>query len=516
LLFSNKNIANPTLTNLTKNSKISTHTYYVEAQNTETGCIYTDSINVTVYPKIEFYAGKDSVICSNRSITLGNKMPANAPENYEFLWSLNNAKESNPMLKNLKITEVLSNIHSANPIFTFVNLATTPLIFRFALTTKFPDSGCKKVDSIRITVLPAIKKYTLIGSQFVCPNSNNSSYKIHNLSKDIFQIFWSISGGIIKNTNVKDSILVDWGNSDVATNKQSFVRAILQNTAGCLDTIRLDIQIQQVLKPSKPVGKTLICEQDGQNISYETNFTNGSSYIWNSIGGVISKQNQNKVSVNWSNNFPTTANRFLWVTENSVTQTDKCAGNSDTLQVQILSSPDSTLELKGNSNPCEFSQNIAYQLGTNLSYNPSSRYIWNIKNGEIMESNKSIKSNIIFVNWFGIGTGKITVFETLANGCTGKIYSLETTISSITNCLKIPTLLTNTDITFPFWRIIGLENYPNSELSIYALTGAKIYETTNYQQNFNFEGLASGMYVYVLQVRKGKEKITYRGKFLRM
>ncbi len=505
LLFSNTNIANPSIKNLTKNTKIVTHTYYVAVRNTDTGCEFLDSVLIKVFPKIEFYAAKDSLICSNTSLVLGSPP---APEGgVSWLWTLNNST--------IKISEILSSHDIVNPTFSYINKTSKPIILRLALTTKHPNSECQKTDSTRITVLPTIKKYQIYGSSVICPNAKNITYKIDSLAADILQIFWFVKGGIIQKTISKDSIFVNFGNY----NDKAFISAILQNDAGCHDTIKLDIKINQALKPSKPIGKTQICVNQGQNISYETNFTNGSSYEWFILGGDVISQNKNKVIVNWAKKAvsPKGEIGLVYVRENSVTQTDKCVGNSDTLQVKILASPDTTLQIIGDTSPCEFSQNITYQFGTNLSYNPNSKYVWTIENGEIIGQSL----NIITVNWKSSelkngskNMGKITVLETFDNGCVGKLQSLEVALTSLEQCLKIPTLLTDKDSTFSFWRIIGLENYPNSEVIVYSLTGAKVYESSNYIQNFNFSTLASGVYVYVLQVRKGAEKVVFRGKMM--
>ena len=405
----------------------------------------------------------------------------------------------------------MNSANLAKPTFRFVNTSNTTFTFRFALT--IGNGLCQKTDSVLISVLPKIENYTIKGTSVVCPNSKNISYQIDSLPTSITKVIWKVLGGKIGKeenfANGTKQILVDWAGA----NEQARIQAILQNPVGCRDTLVLSIKIKQVLKPSKPAGKAKICADKGQKISYETQKTNGSSYIWSVLGGeIVAGQGTNSVLVNWKKSNPKSEKEIglLWLTESSSTQTDKCSGNSDTLQVEILNSPDTTLRIAGETEICEYAKKITYQYGNNLSYHLGSKYVWQVENGEIVAQDK----NTVTINWQNLATGSLRVLETLPNGCVGNVQSIEVKVLPLAMCLKIPTLLTATDKTFPFWQIIGLENYPNSELQIHNLLGQMVYQSSSYKNNFDFSTLANGVYVYLFWVQKGQEKVGYRGKIL--
>lgn len=54
----------------------------------------------------------------------------------------------------------------------------------------------------------------------------------------------------------------------------------------------------------------------------------------------------------------------------------------------------------------------------------------------------------------------------------------------------------------------NLEKFPNSELLVYNRWGSKVFESSNYQNDWNGNGVAEGVYYYVLNVSDGK---MYRG-----
>ncbi|SEW36227.1 gliding motility-associated C-terminal domain-containing protein [Chitinophaga sp. YR573] len=85
------------------------------------------------------------------------------------------------------------------------------------------------------------------------------------------------------------------------------------------------------------------------------------------------------------------------------------------------------------------------------------------------------------------------------------------------NRLDIPNVFTpNGDGRNDLFVIRGLENYPNSKLSVFNLLrgGALVYRSENYSNNWDGRGASPGLYSYILEVKEqGRTKI-YKGKLV--
>lgn len=85
------------------------------------------------------------------------------------------------------------------------------------------------------------------------------------------------------------------------------------------------------------------------------------------------------------------------------------------------------------------------------------------------------------------------------------------------NRLDIPNVFTpNGDGRNDLFVIRGLENYPNSRLSVFNLLrgGALVYRSENYSNNWDGRGASPGLYSYILEVKEqGRTKI-YKGKLV--
>ena len=70
--------------------------------------------------------------------------------------------------------------------------------------------------------------------------------------------------------------------------------------------------------------------------------------------------------------------------------------------------------------------------------------------------------------------------------------------------LTIPNIITpNSDPWNQNFVIPNLEYYPNSAFIVYNRWGKKVYESSNYQNDWDGENLADGVYYYVLKVNFG-------------
>jgi gliding motility-associated-like protein len=51
-----------------------------------------------------------------------------------------------------------------------------------------------------------------------------------------------------------------------------------------------------------------------------------------------------------------------------------------------------------------------------------------------------------------------------------------------------------------FFHVTNLEYYPNSNLVIYNRWGKRVYEDSNYQNNWNGANCSDGVYFYILNI----------------
>jgi gliding motility-associated-like protein len=72
--------------------------------------------------------------------------------------------------------------------------------------------------------------------------------------------------------------------------------------------------------------------------------------------------------------------------------------------------------------------------------------------------------------------------------------------------LEFPNIITpNNDGYNDKFVVKGLEHFLHVELVIYNRWGTKIYESSNYQNNWDGEGRSDGVYYYVLRTTVGQQ-----------
>lgn len=97
------------------------------------------------------------------------------------------------------------------------------------------------------------------------------------------------------------------------------------------------------------------------------------------------------------------------------------------------------------------------------------------------------------------------VYSVTVTGCDSKS---DTVIVSVIACdLTIPNIITpNGDGFNDVFEVTNLPYYPNSILMVYNRWGKKIYETSNYLNDWNGEDFADGTYYIILRVNYGNEE----------
>ncbi len=129
--------------------------------------------------------------------------------------------------------------------------------------------------------------------------------------------------------------------------------------------------------------------------------------------------------------------------------------------------------------------------GTGMSH----QYKWSM-DGNILNTN----DNFIAQKFIPVGDHIVKV--EVDNGCTDEIK-----LTSKDCQLEIPNIITpNGDGANDKFKIEGLLDLSNSTLIIYNRWGKKVYESSNYQNDWDGDNLADGTYFYVLRTNEGVEK----------
>ncbi|WP_055562614.1 gliding motility-associated C-terminal domain-containing protein [Hymenobacter sp. AT01-02] len=420
--------AQPTfgLPNLTGTAQ--TYTYTLTA-TTAQGCSSTSTVTVTVNPAAIAQAGPDVALCDGKRVTLG----AAARAGYTYSWS--------PAAN-------LSSTSTAQPVFTGVNTTQAPLTLTYILVATSAQS-CTARDTVRITVNPRPALDSIQGSRSVCPTVQGVAYAIRNPRAMAYQ--WLVTGGTIASGQGTSAITVNWG---TATTTAS-VRAFQLNAFGCSsDTFTLPVRVNQQLATATPTGPLRVC-QSGGPFTYQTQYTNGSVYAWQIIGGTQVSTNQASVQVNWTQ----AGVVKLVVTESSNPAGGVCRGVSDTLYVTVLPAPATNLAITGPDRVCASTSTIRFSLpGTSTS-----SYAFALNGAAVSGTGNTLTLPTPAAS---ATPYTLTIRETNANGCQGQVYTKTflvvpplAVMGPLSYCPEARTRLTYTATSFPGgqyqWTIAG-------------------------------------------------------------
>lgn len=257
-----------------------------------TGCLASDTINITTTDKPVVDLGNDIVKCPQEKVVLDATYPGAT-----YLWEDGTSASSR--------TVKAAGVYTAE-----VNL-----------------NGCRVKDSVKIENLPGPLQDTIWGSPSVCPGVQNVEYGVAAIAPSSYQ--WFVDGGAVV-LNEQHQISVNWGSA----NSQAMVKALITDGVGCKsDTLKFPVRINVELLAEVPEGPDTLCLNKSTGILYSTPITSGSVYEWHITGGkIISGQGSTNATVDWNNEG---VNR-LWITETSVTSEASCRGTSPELLVHVF------------------------------------------------------------------------------------------------------------------------------------------------------------------------------------
>jgi len=160
---------------------------------------------------------------------------------------------------------------------------------------------------------------------------------------------------------------------------------------------------------------------------------------------------------------------------------------SDTINIKIVNKPNPNLG--EDKSICNY-ESILISSGCN---NTDFEYQWSIKDATTPE---------IYLSDMNPGVYNITLW---VKSCADTVSSTMTL--TVNDCnIKIPNVITpNGDGRNDRFVITGLENYPGSQLYILDRNGQIVFESMDYQNDWDANNIQTGTYFYRLQLNDGKK-----------
>ena len=137
--------------------------------------------------------------------------------------------------------------------------------------------------------------------------------------------------------------------------------------------------------------------------------------------------------------------------------------------------------------------------------NPNFTYQWNFGDNSAIDASKNPAHMFPDVNIYDV-----QLIVTSDYGCAD---TMRHSIQIVNDSLTYPNIITpNGDGFNDFLVIKGLDGiaYPQSKMVIYNRWGTKVYESNNYQNDFDGKGLADGVYYYIFTARGVLKEISHK------
>lgn len=168
-----------------------------------------------------------------------------------------------------------------------------------------------------------------------------------------------------------------------------------------------------------------------------------------------------------------------------------CA-DADTVHIRII--PDAILDLGPDFEMCRHEERILDATQTSL--------------GHLFQWSNGYTSPMITLVDMDAG---IYMYSVDVIGCDTVSDSI--TVVVLPCDLTIPNIITpNSDGINDVFKVINLEFYPNSVLTVYNRWGNKVYENSNYQCDWDGEDAPDGTYFFILKANEGEEEyVEYHG-----
>lgn len=474
-----------------------TTTYYVTV--TDNGCNAVDTVVVNIIPYVIADAGVDQSVCEGDTLIL------TATGGVNYLWSTNETTSSitvNPFGTTTYYVTVSAGTCGDTDSVT-VNVYPVPSadagldqsICDGQSTTLTASGGDTYVwstsqNGATISVSPSVTTtYYVTVTSNGCSDVASVAVTIIAAPAAYAGLDQTICEGDTVTLTATGGTTYLWSNSavgattDVSPNTTTIYYVTVSDTNGC--TAEDDVIINVLSIPNAFAGQDVnICLGD----TVQLNASGGTSYQWDPVSGL---SNPN-ISNPYAN--PITTTDYLIVVSNGT-----CA-DSDTVTVNVLPLPGI---FAGNDTSIYLGDE--FQLNaTNLS---TYFYLW---------TPTDYLSNPLIYN--PVSTPDIDITYTIEvtdeNGCKSSdnitIYIIEKPGGDL---VIYNTFTPNGDNVNDFWEIDNIEQYPDNIIKVYNRNGHIVFETTNYQNNWDGKyfgnNLPAATYYYIIDMGDGTE--VYKG-----
>ena len=306
-------------------------------------------------------------------------------------------------------------------------------------------------DSLTVNISPlSSKPASPTGSMVLCENNANSVYTTtgsSNATSYLWSVYPSNAGNI---TGTTTFMTIDWNNTYTGIAKISVKGVNACGTGVVSDT--LDVTVNPLpLKPSTPIGSTVLCQGSAATNYNTTGSTNATAYLWSIYPTTAGSKSGTSINstITWNAS-------FSGIAKISVKGVNSCGNSisSDSLSVTVNPLPAKPATPNGSTSLCENNTNSNYS--TSGSTNATS-YLWSIY--PAIAGNITGATTYAIVDWTDTFTGIAKISVIGINSCGNSVSSdsLIITINSLPVKPATPTGPQNLS-----------QNSPNS---VYSTTG---------------------------------------------
>lgn len=248
----------------------------------------------------------------------------------------------------------------------------------------------------------------ITGKEIVCENEDDILYLSPEHGENSY--FWSVEGGSIVDSNIENEVYITWENSGTGN---VIIRETLPPPHSCVSFDTLPVQILSRPEPAV-TGPQEVCQNE-TGVSYSTNNVSNHSYSWLASGGALINPEDANVLVDWG----AAGTGYISVTEKlSIYPTCK---SSRTLEVNILPAPEPVIS--GIEEACEMESGLVYSSNTlsNITYQ------WSVNGNGVITSDPSLSD--ISVAWTTNGTGELLLSQAfISSGCVAQTQPFAVTV----------------------------------------------------------------------------------------
>ncbi|NTW32882.1 MAG: PKD domain-containing protein [Bacteroidetes bacterium] len=441
--LSNSNIFDPVATPL------GTTTYIVTITDGSI-CSDLDTVIVTVLPVIVANAGADDTICPGGSIQL------NAGGGTVYNWF---------PATDLDATDIY------NPV-------STPYSTITYTVTVSDDNGCSATDNITVNVIQSVSAAFSFSS--VCYADSVVFTDVSaSAAGNIINWNWNFGDGSSISTSQNPHHLYNAAGSYE-------VKLVVSNDIGCSDSLIQIITVNDSPLPAFNKSDTVGCAPLSISFSDITSIQH--TRLWD-FGNPISGQNNTSTIQNPTHVFTQVGTYYVKL---KVTSASGSCSDSIIQAIHVYPKPDA--QFTESHNPVDVNSVVTF----NNTSTDASIWNWNFGNGQT----SNVENPTTLFSYSGYYT--VTLLALNAWGCFDTA-SISINVAEDAD-LYFPNVFTpNNDRLNDLFEIINIEKHPSNHLYIYNRWGKLVYNTENYQNDWDGGDYPDGVYYFVLFYSKNKE-----------